>query len=161
MIVACCFGLCVPSIFISKANAKEDLGEYWPFHYESESEKEKKPQIFICNRVRADGIITIRITTVHWRSYLPSKFRVSFCQNGYFRRFPFLSRRIFSRILSPDLFSSFSWEKCPEKSSKKIPGKILQNLYNKNPRHISAEGPGQQNSAPGKWGRPRRGSSSF
>ena len=30
-------------------------------------------------------------------------------------------------------FSSFLWEKCPEKSSRKIPGKILQNLYNKNP----------------------------
>ena len=25
------------------------------------------------------------------------------------------------------------WEKCPEKSSRKIPGKILQNLYNKIP----------------------------
>ena len=38
--------------------------------------------------------------------------------------------------------------KCPEKSSGKIPGKILQNLYNKNPRHISAEGPGQTLSMP-------------
>ena len=35
-------------------------------------------------------------------------------------------------------------KKCPEKSSKKIPGKTLQNPYNKNPGHISAEGPGQQ-----------------
>ena len=37
----------------------------------------------------------------------------------------------------------FVGKKCPEKSSRKIPGKILQNLYDKNPRHISAEGPGQ------------------
>ena len=37
----------------------------------------------------------------------------------------------------------FCGKKCPEKSSRKIPGEILQNLYNKNPRHISAEGPGQ------------------
>ena len=43
------------------------------------------------------------------------------------------------RIFSPH----FCGKKCPEKSSRKIPGKILQNLYNKNPRRISAEGPGQ------------------
>ena len=54
---------------------------------------------------------------------------------------------IFSLILSPDFFSSFLWgKKCPEKSSRKIPGKFLPNLYNKNPRHISAEGPGQETS---------------
>ena len=57
--------------------------------------------------------------------------------------FLFLGRRIFSRILSPDFFASFCEKKCPEKSSRKIPGKILQILCNKNPRHISAEGPGQ------------------
>ena len=62
-----------------------------------------------------------------------------------FSRIFFLGRRIFSRIFSPDFFSSFLWEKKrPEKSSRKIPAKILQNLYNKNPRHISAEGPGQK-----------------
>ena len=47
---------------------------------------------------------------------------------------------------SPRFFffsSFFVWEKCPEKSSRKIPGKILQILHNKNPRHISVEGPGQ------------------
>ena len=60
-----------------------------------------------------------------------------------FSRILFLGHRIFSRILSPDFFSSFCGEKCPEKSSRKIPGKILQNLYNENPRHISAEGLGQ------------------
>ena len=61
----------------------------------------------------------------------------------------------FSRISifgPPDFFADFLpgffllifvGKKCPEKSSRKIPGKILQNLYNKNPRHISAEGPAQ------------------
>ena len=58
--------------------------------------------------------------------------RVGFWQNGFFRGFLFLGRRIFSRILSPD-FSHFCGKKCPEKSSRKIPGKILQNLYNKIP----------------------------
>ena len=60
----------------------------------------------------------------------------------------------FSRLFifePPDFFADFLvgffllifvGKKCPEKSSKKIPGKILQNLYNKNPRHISAEGAG-------------------
>ena len=33
--------------------------------------------------------------------------------------------------------------KCPEKSSSKIPVKILQNLYNKNLQHISAAWLGQ------------------
>ena len=55
-----------------------------------------------------------------------------------------MGHQIFSRILSPDFFSSFfCGKKCPEKSFAKISGKILQNVYNKNPRHISAEGPGQ------------------
>ena len=53
-----------------------------------------------------------------------------------FRGFLCLGRRIFS--------PRFCGKKCSEKSSRKIPGKILQNLHNKNPRHISAEGPGQE-----------------
>ena len=64
---------------------------------------------------------------------------------------PVLGRMDFSRIFifgPPDFFADFlpgsfsphfCGKKCPEKSSRKI----LQNLYNKNPRHISAEGPGQ------------------
>ena len=36
-----------------------------------------------------------------------------------------LGRRIFSRISSPVFFSSVLWEKCPDKSSRKIIGKIL------------------------------------
>ena len=48
-----------------------------------------------------------------------------------------MGRRIFSRILSPDLFS-FLWEKCSEKSSRKIPGKIPQNsiVQQKSPTHF-------------------------
>ena len=69
--------------------------------------------------------------------------RVGPWQNGFFADFYFwvagffcgFSRRIFPLI--------FVGKKCPEKSSRKIPGKILQNLHNKNPRHISADGPGQ------------------
>ena len=48
------------------------------------------------------------------------------------------------RILSPH----FCGRKCPEESSRKIPGKILQNLYNKNPRYISAEGTLHMSSLP-------------
>ena len=59
-----------------------------------------------------------------------------------FSRIFFLSCRIFSQILSPD-FSQLCGRKWPEESSKKIPGKIFQILYNKIPRHISAEGPGR------------------
>ena len=70
--------------------------------------------------------------------------RVGFWQNGLFVDFSFwaagflrgLSRRIFSHF--------FCGKKCPETSSRRIPGKILKNLYNKNPRHISAEGPAQE-----------------
>ena len=42
-----------------------------------------------------------------------------------FRGFSFLSRRIFSRIFSPDFFSSFLWEK--------VPRKILQENPRENP----------------------------
>ena len=56
----------------------------------------------------------------------------------YFRAAGFF-RRFCRRIYSPH----FCGKKCPKRSSRKIPGKILQNLHNQNPRHISAEGPGQ------------------
>ena len=80
----------------------------------------------------------------------PPNLRVGFWQNGFFRGFLFLGRRIFfcSRILSPNFFSSFLWEKVPRKILQENPrqngAKTIQNLYNKNPRHMSAEGPGQQ-----------------
>ena len=70
--------------------------------------------------------------------------RVGFRRNGFFVDFYFWAAGFFRgfchRIFSPH----FCGKKCPEKSSRKIPGKILQNLYNKNPRHISAEGPFQK-----------------
>ena len=68
-----------------------------------------------------------------------------------FRGFLFLSRRILSRILSPDFFSSFSWEKVPRKILQEIPDKILQMVYNKNPQQFSAEGPGQHLITPNTW----------
>ena len=59
--------------------------------------------------------------------------RAGFRQNGFFADFYFWAAGFFRgfsrRIFSPH----FCGKKCPEKSSRKIPGKILQNLYNKNP----------------------------
>ena len=70
-------------------------------------------------------------------------------QNGFFADFYFWAAGFFRgfsrRIFSPH----FCGKKCPEKSSRKIPGKILQNLYNKILQHISADCPGQQNVSPG------------
>ena len=63
-----------------------------------------------------------------------------FGRTDFSRGLLFWGHRIFSRILSRICSPHFCGKKCPEKSSMKIPGKILQNLYNKNPRHISAEG---------------------
>ena len=61
------------------------------------------------------------------------KVRVGF---WIFRGFLFLGCRIFSRIWCRRISSPhFCGKKCPEKSSRKIPGKILQKLYSKNPRH--------------------------
>ena len=60
------------------------------------------------------------------------KVRAGFRQNGFFADFYFWAAGFFRgfsrRIFSPH----FCGKKCPEKSSRKIPGKILQNLYNKN-----------------------------
>ena len=72
-----------------------------------------------------------------------ANFRVGFWQNGFFADFYFWVAGFFRgfccRIFSPH----FCGKKCPEKSSRKIPGKILRNLHHINPRHMSAEGPGQ------------------
>ena len=69
--------------------------------------------------------------------------RVGFWRNGFFADFYSWCTGFFRgfcrRIFSPH----FCGEKVPKKSIRKIASKILQNLYNKNPRHISAEGPGQ------------------
>ena len=54
-----------------------------------------------------------------------------------FRGFLFLSRRIFSRIFSPDFFSSFSWEKVRRKvlqeNPRENPPKFIQQ---KSPTHF-------------------------
>ena len=46
-----------------------------------------------------------------------------------FRGFLFLSRRIFSRIFSPDFFSSFSWEKVLRKILQENPLENLSKIY--------------------------------
>ena len=70
--------------------------------------------------------------------------RVGFWQNGFFADFYFLGRGFFRgfsrRIFSPHF--------CGEKSAQKnlpgkSPAKSSKKLHSKNPRHISAEGPGQ------------------
>ena len=43
--LACCCGLCVPNMLITKANAKENLGELMCL---SKAKARKNPQIFIC-----------------------------------------------------------------------------------------------------------------
>ena len=63
--------------------------------------------------------------------------RVGFWQNGFFADFCFWAagflRGFSRRIFSPH----FCGKKCPEKSSRKIPGKTLQKLYRtKSPTHF-------------------------
>ena len=70
-----------------------------------------------------------------WKAFLGNfeYVRVGSWQNGFFADFYFWAAGFFRgfcrRIFSPH----FCGKKCPEKSSRKIPGKILQILYNKNP----------------------------
>ena len=62
-----------------------------------------------------------------------------------FRGFLFLSRRIFSRIFSPDFFSSFLWEKVPktilQENPRENPPKFIQQ---KSPTHF-CRGAGPKN----------------
>ena len=67
-----------------------------------------------------------------WKTICPI-IRVGFWQNGFFADFYFWAAGFFRGFSRRIFFSSVLWEKCPEKSSRKIPEKILQNLYNKNP----------------------------
>ena len=66
------------------------------------------------------------------KSWKTRIFRVGFWQNGFFADFYFWAAGFF-RGFSRRIFSHFCGKKCPEKSSRKISGKILQNLCNKNP----------------------------
>ena len=61
-----------------------------------------------------------------------------------FLNFPGALRRIFSPLF-------FVGKECPEKSSRRIPGKILQNLHNKIPRHSFCKGAGPVISADPLW----------
>ena len=87
--------------------------------------------VSIANTIRANRFarIVLRIA----RSTKSLTVRAGFRQNGFFADFYFWAAGFFRgfprRIFSPH----FCGKKCPEKSSRKIPGKILQILYNKNP----------------------------
>ena len=66
--------------------------------------------------------------------------RVGLWQNGFFADFTFEPPDFLADFVAGlGIFSHFCVKKCPEKASRKI----LQNLCNKNLRHISAEGLGQ------------------
>ena len=64
-------------------------------------------------------------------------------QNGFFADFFVWAADFFADFVADIFLLVFVWKKVHRKILQEIPGKILQNLYNKNPRHISAEGPGQ------------------
>ena len=74
-----------------------------------------KPHIFMCGALKLSGIV-----------------RAGFRQNGFFADFDFRAAGFF-RGFSRRIFPHFCGKKCPEKSSRKIPWKILQNLYYKHP----------------------------
>ena len=80
-----------------------------------------------------------------YRSTERSFVRVGSWQNGFFADFYFLAAGVFFADFVAGFFLHiFVGKKCPEKSSSKIPDKILENLCtNQSPRHSSAEGPGQ------------------
>ena len=52
--MACCSGLCVPKMTMTKAKAKENLGEFICLSI-SKAITNENLQIFICNHFRADG----------------------------------------------------------------------------------------------------------
>ena len=80
-----------------------------------------------------------RFTNFHGATFLGSVFgRPDFSRNFIFGPPDFCAD-----FVAGFYFSHFCGKKCPEESSRKILGKILQNVHNKNPRHISAEGLGE------------------
>ena len=80
-------------------------------------------------------------------------------QNGFFADFYFWAAGFFRGFSRRDFFSSFLWEKCPEKSSRKITEKILQYLYNKKSSDTLLQiGWGKNwGSKEGYWGQSKRG----
>ena len=72
--------------------------------------------------------------------HFQANLRVGFWQNRVFAHFYFWAAGFYIADFVAGFLSSFLWE-----SSGKNPSKILQNLHNRNPRHISAKGPGQAN----------------
>ena len=68
--------------------------------------------------------------------------RLGFWQNGFFADFIFEPPNFFVDFVAGFVLLIFVG-KVPRKSFGKIPDKTLQILYNKNPRHVSAEVPCQ------------------
>ena len=62
-------------------------------------------------------------------------------RTDFLRIFIFEPPDFFADFLA-GIFLIFVGKKWPQKSSKKIPGKILPNFAQQKSRHISAEGPG-------------------
>ena len=56
-----------------------------------------------------------------------------FGRTDFLRIFIFGPPDFFADFVAGFFLLTFVGKKCPEKSSRKIPGKMLENLYNKNP----------------------------
>ena len=77
--------------------------------------------------------------------FIGTRVRAGFRQNGFFADFYFWAARFFSRILSPDFFSSFLWEKSAQKNPPgKSPAKSSKIYTTKIPDTFLQRGPGQQ-----------------
>ena len=70
-------------------------------------------------------------------------FKFHIGRTDFLRIFIFGPPDFFADFVAGFFLLTFVGKKVSRKSSMKIPSKTLQSLYNKNPRHISAEGPGQ------------------
>ena len=113
-------------------------GEEWRKKGQKWLKSDRKP-FFFCHFLTLFGSLGRRPPRVTFQSLLghfhyfgvlgslggTTDLRAGFRQNGFFRGFLFLSRRIFSRTFSPDFSSSFLWEK--------VPRKILQENPRQNP----------------------------
>ena len=156
--------------FIEAEEKRKNKAEKGKRREELEKRKSNlQPQFVGC---KIGAFFTIKLGKIAKNGvYLPMKWGVGhiyiyiymwvgFWQNGFLADFNFWAagfcRGFCRRIFSPH----FCGKKCPEKSSRKIPDKILQILYNTNPRQFSAEGPGQEISvpcAPWKIATPKQG----
>ena len=116
-------------------------GDFWwtfsgPFSLENNRRKESTQK----STAKFKSEFGSFVAKIHAARTRPWLIRAGFSQNGY-SRISILSRR----ICFPNFVGFFcSLGKSAQiNSSGKSPAKILQNLYNRNPRHISADRLGQ------------------